>query len=370
MVASALDQTNSHQESAADGNVVRESRRLSRWFFILVLFICFIIIVGGVVRLSGSGLSIPEWPIINGSLLPPFNDDGWVTVYNTYYDKIHGMQVSGPDDANHSNLLDLSKFKIMFAIEYFHRLVAALLGIIFLVLAIQTFKQPVLKPLLKRRLIGLGVLLVAQAVLGGIVVKLDLRAEFVAVHLGIAFVLLGMLLWTAMQLSRGPNDFNLPPSKQCTLLNLAWLSMAAVYIQIIGGGMVAAMHAGRFYNTWPKMGENFLPPAVALWSDQYVPAILNVVQNPVFIQFFHRWWAMVAALMVFIMIGASFRTKLNHSSRLAMRFLASTVVLQILLGITTLVAKVPFAIALIHQMVGVLLFCCLIFLTYGLRRHV
>ncbi len=344
-----------------------ERVRLGGWFFILSLLVALLIFVGGVVRLSGSGLSIPEWPLIQGSLLPPLSDKGWLAVYQTYYRQIHGLEVSGPQDSAHTDLMSLRRFKQMFAIEYLHRLLAALVGIVFLVLLLQAMRSPPLRHEIGARLWGMLILLVVQAVLGGIVVKLDLRAEFVALHLGLAFAFFGLILWTSLMLflplqtaqARGP----LWPYR------LSWLALLLVYSQIISGGLVAASHAGYLYNTWPTMAGEWIPAWEQLWAENTQPIILNFFKNPLLIQFFHRWWAFVAAAAVFALLLATLRLPLSHRARFGLRALGSIVILQLVLGITTLVTRVSLSFAISHLMVGLILFALLVFLTYELKGH-
>ena len=338
---------------------VSNQRRLAVWFFVLTLAIAFLVLVGGTVRITDSGLSIPEWPIINGSLLPPLTEADWVTVYNTYYDKIHNMQVTGPSDARFSDLLTMSEFRFIFAVEYFHRFMAAVVSILFFALFFQIMRSEALKAVKARyskRLIGMAVLLVSQAVLGGIVVKLDLRAEFVSVHLGLAFAFFALVFWTGLQLCFGEER----KTGTSFVMKLGWTALALVFLQVISGGLVAATKAGYLLNTWPHMGSSFVPPFEMLVQPHIGPFWVNFFKNPILVQFVHRWFAFIAAAGVFMLVFVGMAEHTNRRARLVLRAVASVVVLQILLGITTLVTKVQALVAIAHLMVGLLLFALLV----------
>lgn len=356
------------QDAPTTASGLPEGGRLGVWFLVLALLIAVIVLVGGIVRISGSGLSIPEWPLINGSLLPPFTHSGWETVYRTYYRDIHGLELTGPHDASVPTRLTLGEFQLMFAIEYTHRLVAALVSILLLTLTVQTLRRAALRLRYGRRVWGMCGLLLLQAVLGGIVVKLDLRAEFVAVHLGIAFAFFALVLWTALQMLRESSSGLASTAPTPKWLRVCcWTALGAVYLQILSGGMVAGTHAGYVFNTWPMMGGMLIPSGELLWAKHYATPLFNLVQNQVLIQFVHRWWAFAAMLAIFVLIGAAMRQSVSIAARLSLRGLASLIVLQIALGITVLVTRVPPVLAGMHLMLGLGVFACLVVIAFELR---
>jgi cytochrome c oxidase assembly protein subunit 15 len=362
-LASSQVVSNANRQSTA--TQISNQRRLAVWFFVLTLFIAFLVLVGGTVRITDSGLSIPEWPIINGSLLPPFAESDWIKVYNTYYEKIHAIITTGPSDSRYTDLLTLNEFRMLFAVEYFHRFMAAVVSILFLALFLQVMRSRPsrgLRRLYSKRLIGMAVLLVCQAVLGGIVVRLDLKAEFVAVHLGLAFAFFALVFWTGLQLCFGAER----RTKKSFLLKLSNAALLLVYLQVIGGGMVAATKAGYIFNTWPHMGTSLIPEMNQLWQADIGSIWQNMLKNPILIQFFHRWFAFVTAAAVFTLVFVGMKTAINNRARLALRAIASVVVLQIMLGITTLVMKVQAVVAIAHLMVGLLLFALLVWCSFEL----
>jgi len=286
----------------------------------------------------------------------PFTTTGWETVYHTYYAETHGSQ-----DSQTADTLDLSKFQRMFAIEYFHRFLAAVVGIVFLAIFLRARKLPDVWKLAKGRLIAAAIVLVLQAGLGGLVVKLDLPSAAVALHLGTAFLLLSLLLWTAMELARAGESVI---AEQKKLRGLGWAATHTVLLQVMTGGLVAGTGAGLLLNTWPKMGSYWMPPVTLLWSNWYTPAIMNLFQNQVLIQFMHRWLAFIAAGVVIALVMRTISLPLTARGRTALRAVASVLVLQILLGIGNLLMKVPFWMAFAHLAAGLLLFLTLLVITH------
>jgi cytochrome c oxidase assembly protein subunit 15 len=317
---------------------------------LLAALISILILWGGIVRLTGSGLSIPEWPLINGSLLPPFTEAGWQTVFDTYAQRY-------PDVAAN---LTISRFESMFAVEYFHRFLAALVGVVFFAIIAVAVRNRHVWLQARKFLLWAAVLLVSQAVLGGIVVKLDLKALVVALHLGLAFFFYGLILYTSLKLS---GDHSRNPNAGC----LPWYATGAVYLQIMTGGLVAATGAGMVINTWPMMGAFWIPPWHLLWAD-WLPGLTNLYENQILVQFIHRWLAFIAAGFVIAMIARNIRKPVSPRGRIALRALASVLVLQLLLGIGNILMKAPFSMAFAHLAVGLVLFTVLVVASFELKH--
>jgi heme a synthase len=341
-------------------------KHLAYWFLGASLLVVFLVVIGGVVRLTGSGLSIPEWPIINGSLLPPMSDSDWEAVYKTYHSVIEGVQVDSVYTTEAPGIIPLGRFKNMFATEYFHRFLAALVGIIYLVLMIKVFKNSVFRKLYGLRIWLAFVLLIVQAVMGGIVVKYDLQAEFLAIHLGLAFSFFGILFWTALQLFNPPRGEKNYYNK--FLSRIGWSAIYVLFLQILTGGIVAGTQAGYNWNTWPKIGDHLIPPMNVLWRS-YLPGLMNFINNDVLVQFVHRWWAFAALIITVFLVFYSMKFKITPRARYAFRFVMSVTVLQVILGIITLLLKVPAVLGVLHLGVGIILFGNLLYITYELRHH-
>ncbi len=347
------------KEEAASSTPIQSHRRVASWLFFLTILVAILILWGGIVRLSGSGLSIPEWPLINGSLLPPFSDSDWQKVYQSYK-----SQVTNLTDPQSSIDIPLGRFKVLFAIEYIHRFLASIVGIIFLAIFILTLKTSAVWKKTKGLLIPAAVLLLAQAIMGGVVVKQELQAELVAIHLGLAFLFFGLLLWTGLKVSRTETDLGQKKSKFSTL---AWITMSAVFIQVISGGLMAGTKAGLIFNTFPKMGEYWIPPWSALWSSIYETPFHNLIQNQITIQFIHRWWAILTLIIIMLLVILSLKKHLSAQGRIALRVVGSLGIFQLLLGIGNLMMKAPLAMSLAHLTTGLLLFGFLILITHEIK---
>ncbi|MCB9358118.1 MAG: COX15/CtaA family protein [Calditrichaeota bacterium] len=330
---------------------ISPARRLASWLLFLSMLITVLMLWGGFVRISGSGLSIPDWPLINGSLLPPFSDAGWQTVFDTYKQTYPAL----------TDGMSLSTFETQFAIEYFHRFLAALVGIVFLVILLRARKERELWSELKKPLLITAVLIVTQAILGGMVVKLDLAAAVLAIHLGTAYIIFAILFWHALKLSRWGDTLK-PNARKVQRFGKE--AVGATLIQIVSGGLVAGTGAGLVMNTWPKVGDHWVPPMSVLWGDFYSPVVANLWQNQILIQFFHRWWAFVVAGLVIHLIVRAMKEPISPRGRVALRATATILVLQILLGIGNLLMKVPPYMAILHLSIAFLLYMVLIIVTH------
>jgi cytochrome c oxidase assembly protein subunit 15 len=335
---------------------VSNARRIASWLLFLCILSSILILWGGIVRLSGSGLSIPDWPIINGSFLPPFTQSGWQSVYDSY-----AQEVTRSSGEFNVGIPGLGTFKTMFAIEYFHRFLAALVVIVFLAIFVRAIRMKDVWPRTRSYLIAALILLFVQAGLGGIVVKTDLQAVMVAAHLGTAFVFLGVLIWATMMLAQ---DNATVHSERKRLRRLAWITTGTAYLQILFGGLMAGTGAGLLLNTWPTMAGWWVPPGHLLWADWFSPRILNLVQNQVFIQFVHRWLAWIVVAHVVALILRGMRVQFGIRARVALRGAATILALQMLLGIGTLLMKAPFWMSFAHLATGLTLFIILLIITH------
>jgi len=347
------------ETSAPPVDLGRIQSRLATWLIMLVLLVFVVIIWGGLVRLTGSGLSIPDWPMINGSLLPPSSNEDWQAVYARYENEFY--QVS---DLTLPAEMPMSRFKTMFAIEYIHRSLVAIIGLLFLVVVIKSLRHKEIWRQTRGLLITTAVLLLGQAILGGVVVKQELRAELVAIHLGIAFLFLSLLLWAALRLSRPKENVMNSNSK---LSSLAWLGVVALWIQVVIGGLTAGTKAGLIFNSFPKMGDYLIPPLNVLVSSAYGGFLANLAQNQILIQFIHRWWAFVALLFIIALVVKGMNAQLSPRGRIALRLVGTITVFQILWGILNLLLKVPVWVSLVHLGTALLIFALLILITHEAR---
>jgi cytochrome c oxidase assembly protein subunit 15 len=329
--------------------------KIVSYFLILLMVMCFIMVtLGGYVRLSGSGFSIPEWPLFTvglketetgelekiRSVIPPSTEEGWTHLRDTFVRE-------EPTQAG----IAISAFQQIFWVEWSHRAFASLIGIVYLVYIALTFRSAELRRTIGRHaLIGLGILL-SQAVLGGLVVLFQLWSVKVALHLVVGFLFTAYLLWTYLILvhppipaeeRKGPNPIR----------PLAIGLFVLICIQIFSGGLMAASQAGFQMNTWPRMGDYWVPPGMVNEGEGLFRAF---TENKILIQFFHRWYAIIVAVAILFFVFRCMTVRVSRGCRLALRSLFAVVTLQVILGILTLLKGVHPHLALTHQSVGLVL---------------
>ncbi|OYW23596.1 MAG: heme A synthase [Sphingomonas sp. 12-62-6] len=330
-------------------------RALSIWLFAVAALVIVMIMVGGITRLTDSGLSITSWKPISGTL-PPLSDQAWQAEFDAYkkipeYQQINsGMTMAG--------------FKAIFFWEYVHRLLGRLIGMAFAV--------PLLWFAVRRQIPrGYGVRLVALLALGGLQgaigwwmvasglsARTDVSHVRLAVHLTTALILLGGLLWTALDLRALAQ---LPVARPARLTRAAAIALALLGIQIIYGAFTAGLDAGYAFSSWPLMGDAIFPANVPMLSSAWA----NAVDNPIVVQFIHRWFAFAAAAGLGFLAWQTIR----HGARLAGYAIVGLVALQIMLGIATLMTGVAIPIAVAHQVNAALLLMAAVVAAHLLGRR-
>ena len=305
----------------------QSQKMIAYWLFTMAFLVAVMVVIGGVTRLTGSGLSMVEWRPLMGTL-PPLTDAEWQRVFDLYK--------SSPEYEQFNYGMELDGFKSIFFWEYFHRLWGRLLGL--------AFGLPFLVLLVGRRLPqGYGWRLTLLLLLGGLqgvvgwwMVKSGLSEQAsvsqyrLAAHLSMALVIFSLLLWTALDLLYQPSR---RPSGHCMG------SLLLIAITIVAGALVAGMDAGLLYNEYPLMGSGFVPV-------EYGEAgLLDAFENPASAQFHHRWIAALTFGAV-IALGAS---ALRSGQPLLGGLVIGAIFMQFLLGIATLLHGVPVALGGMHQ---------------------
>lgn len=330
------------------------------WLFTGCFLIFVMVIIGGITRLTQSGLSIVEWDLIMGTL-PPMNADDWQILFLKYQ--------TSPQYKLINNGIKLEEFKSIFWWEYIHRLFGRFIGLVFFLPFLyfwitKKFDTPLLKKVLI--VFALGGL---QGVLGWYMVASGLvKNPFVshyrlAAHLITAFSAFGFTFWVALGLSYPKEE----PVKNSALKGLKRLIKALfviLIIQIIYGAFVAGMHAGKIYNTFPLMGNSLMPESVYAMN----PIWKNFLENHSGVQFIHRYMAYAVATLAAIIWYKSRKERLHPKVINAINFMGSIVVIQFLLGVFTLVYAVPVSLGVIHQAGAFILFGSLIYLVFWIRR--
>lgn len=348
---------------------MNKNEKIVGGFLVVLLLMCIAIVtLGGYVRLSGSGLSIPEWPFFTieesvsasgevvkrRTIFPPASEEGWQLLRATFVTKVPGDWEG----------IAMNEFKRMFWTEWSHRGVAKLIGLVYLAFMGLAWYFPETRGRLGMlSVVGL-VLLVVQAVLGGIVVLFHLEAVQVALHLIAAFLFTGLLLWSWLLLKRPPD-----PARRGGFNSVfVWAAAITglVLFQVFSGGVVAGSLAGFQMNTWPKMGEVWVPSNLFMADMGFFE---NFTENIMMVQFFHRWFAFAVALAVLLFVARCSMVQVSGAARWGLRVLFSLVVLQIVLGIFTLLMGVHTHLALSHQAVGLLLVLNCIVIVYETYHH-
>jgi cytochrome c oxidase assembly protein subunit 15 len=311
--------------------------------------------LGGLTRITGSGLSITEWDPIMGAV-PPLNDAQWHEAF-AKYQLIPQYRLE-----NHGMSLDA--FKSIFWWEWTHRLLGRLLGFVFFVPfvwfawsgAIVRREWP--RMLLLFALGGLQGFVGWWMVESGLETRVAVSQYRLAIHLGVAIILLGAILWTALEYLRLPGERQQASSSP--LAKFGFVLVALVYIQMLLGALVAGLHAGLIYNTWPSMDGRVFPELNFTWTSFF--------EDPGLAQFDHRIGAYIVFLAALILSLRIRSRKPSMQSISAAGIVAGLTMFQVVLGIATLLTQAPLALAAAHQVTAALLFCASIWLAFELSR--
>lgn len=332
--------------------------QIATWLLICCVMIFAMVILGGVTRLTGSGLSMVEWDPLFG-VVPPLNEEVWESTFAKYrlspeYNKINvGM--------------DLEGFKSIYWFEYSHRLLGRSIGTVFLLPFLYFLWRRKLTARLVPRLAFAFVLGGLQGVLGWYMVKSGLvdnphvSQYRLTAHLGLALVIYAYLLWLLYDLLFDPDPARRNPPG---LTTAAKFLLGLVAITIASGGFVAGLKAGYAYNTFPKMGDQWLPPAG--WMLQ--PGWRNLFENIATVQFNHRVLAITTFTSILLFWLAALRRPLTPSARTTSHLLMLMVTVQAGLGISTLLLRVPVALAATHQAGALLVLTLTLLLTHRLQK--
>ncbi|MGK7369069.1 MAG: COX15/CtaA family protein [Candidatus Halalkalibacterium sp. M3_1C_030] len=316
------------------------NKYIRRWLWCGAALIFLMVVIGGITRLTGSGLSMSDWNLIMGSL-PPLNQAEWTEAFERYKQFPQYQQLNEG--------MSLQEFKQIFFWEYIHRLMGRIIGLVFLLPFLFFWIRGYFsKKMLNRALIlfGLGAL---QGAMGWIMVKSGLvDVPYVshyrlALHLLLAFILVSFCIWYALDLRENRSKRKIRTGRR---LNLWALVTALIFtLQVIWGAFAAGLDAGYIYNTFPLMNGDWLPQSA--WSMN--PAIINLVENPGTVQWVHR---IIGTLLGILVIGLWLTTrKSNASSPLNFKagLLVILILIQYLLGVYTVLYQVPVTLGVMHQ---------------------
>ena len=336
-----------------------DERMIVSWLLACAAMIFFMVVLGGVTRLTESGLSITEWQPVTG-VLPPLSDAAWQAEF-AKYQAIPQFQLM------HS-WMSLADFKTIFFWEWLHRLWGRLIGMAFAGPFLWFLFRRRIPPGLMARLVGLLVLGGLQGVLGWVMVKSGLvdRVEVsqyrLVAHLGLAIVIYAAILWTAFDLIWPRPPQVLPAGG---LPRAAAAIVAVVFLTLLAGGFVAGLNAGLTYNTFPLMDGHLVPEGY--WQLQ--PWWLNFFENVAAVQFDHRLLALASLTAIIALWLAGRRHGVGARGRRALDALLAMALLQVALGVATLLLVVPLPLAAAHQAGAVLVFTAALVACHALRRE-
>ena len=316
---------------------------IARWLLTVAALVFAMVVVGGITRLTESGLSITEWKPVSGAL-PPLSHADWLHQFQLYQATSQYQQVSGPAG------MTLGQFQFIFFWEWAHRLLGRLLGLV--------FALPLLWFAVKRqiprgygaRLAALFVLGGAQGAIGWFMVLSGLeggRTEVspyrLSAHLLMALFLFAALIWTALDMRRLGREPDAAPAR---LTRFGAAALAVLFVQLMLGAWVAGLRAGQVSNSWPLMNDRLIPEGID-WSNGVGFALTH---DPFLIHFVHRWWAWGVVVVLVL-----FARSVKPIDRPAARAIHIAFGTQILLGIATVMSGVALPLAVLHQAVGALL---------------
>ena len=317
---------------------MNENKSVIIWLFSGCFLIFTMVVIGGITRLTDSGLSMSTWSLIGGA--PPLNMEEWIAAFNVYK--------ATPEGKMNSHYV-LKDFKTIFFWEYLHRMIGRFLGVVFII----PFGYFLIKKKLsKKTILQCCILLIMGATQGligwwmvksGLVNKPDVSHYRLAIHLITAFLTCAYTLWVALSLifpsSRKGNKL---------LFNYIFILFILTLIQIVYGAFVSGLKAGRIYNTWPKMGDQWIPDSVFLDAGAGS-------------QFIHRTLALIIVAFTFYIWKKSKKIDLSKLHNKSLSLLPTLVTIQTVLGVLTLITVIPISLALTHQIVGFFLLISLVF---------
>ena len=315
------------------------NNQLSIWLISMFIIISIMIVVGGLTRLTDSGLSITEWQLFSG-LLPPLNQNDWILYFNLYKEI--------PEFKLQNFNMTLQEFKVIFWWEWAHRFLGRLIGLCYLIPLIYfSFKVKISKIL---DLYFIFFLICFQGFIGwymvssGLVDRVDVSHFRLSIHLLIAFLILSLIFWNYLKfqnykyISDGINSI------------IPFIFLVLILTQIVIGAFVSGMDAGKIYNSWPLMGGTYFP------NDNKIENLfkLSAFSDPSLVQFIHRNLAYVIGFFYVLIFFKVYKNKINKLYR-SVNILGFFIILQIILGIFTILLGAQIYIAAVHQVSSIFL---------------
>ncbi|HEY0271288.1 MAG TPA: COX15/CtaA family protein [Sphingomonas sp.] len=330
-------------------------RTLACWLLVVAAMVFGIVVIGGITRLTESGLSIVEWDPILGAI-PPLGHARWQAAFDAYK--------TIPQYKAFNTGMTLAGFQQIYFWEYLHRLLARGIGTVMAIVAIAFWWRRAIPTGYGRRLVLILALGGLQGVIGwwmvysGLSVRTEVSHLRLATHLLAALLIYSVLIWTALDLFLLARD---PAARPARLEGLGAVALAILALQILFGAFTAGLRAGYAFASWPKMGDDWFPAGG--WNES-LSTLANLADNPIVVQFVHRWWAWTVAIAVLIVARAARKAGVTGAAHA----IATTVACQILLGIATLMSGVAIPIAVLHQAMAALLLASTVWGAHAIGR--
>jgi cytochrome c oxidase assembly protein subunit 15 len=342
--------------------VTPQDRAISHWLLICLFLIFAMVVLGGVTRLTGSGLSMVNWHPIHGTI-PPLTSVEWDEEFSFYQ--------QSPEFQKINRNMNVDDFKTIFWYEYSHRMLGRFIGLVFFIPFVFFWLQKKIKPGLAPKLLTMFVLGGFQGLLGWYMVKSGLVSNphvsqyRLTAHLVSAILIFSFILWTWLDL-RYPKIAKTNQNHQVNRwYPLSFGLLALVLLTIVSGGFVAGMKAGLIYNTFPLMGGQWIPEGISALSPWY----MNLFENKVTAQFGHRVLAIGTAILLFAWYIKGRNRFDNVRLTRSFKWIGMMVIIQVSLGLFTLLYNVPIPVASMHQAGALLLFSAMLINVHALRRQ-
>jgi cytochrome c oxidase assembly protein subunit 15 len=330
------------------------NRNVAMWLFSCAAMVFIMVVIGGLTRLTESGLSIVEWRPFTG-ILPPMNEADWQTLYVKYSQYPEFQKINA--------WMSVEDFKSIFWLEYIHRLWGRLIGVVFFIPFVWFLAKKSIDRATKWKLWGLFILGGLQGLMGwymvmsGLVDRPDVSQYRLTAHFGLALIIFIALLWVALQQLS-------PRSTTTTSSTRAWQLLGLIVFTALSGGFVAGLNAGHAYNTFPLMDGQLIPTGLFVFD----PTWRAPFEDHMTVQWDHRWLAKLTFVMVLVFWWRAGKWDLDPSQRLATHLVLAAVCLQVILGISTLLTVVWLPLGVAHQAGAVVLVGATTYAAYKLRQ--
>lgn len=333
-------------------------KHIYRWLLTGVVLIILMVVIGGITRLTQSGLSMVKWEPIIGAI-PPLSEDAWNEVFEQYK--------QSPEYHAYNSHFTLSDFKTIFFWEYLHRLIGRIIGLVFLIPCIVFWVKGNFTKKLKSQVVIIFLLGALQGVLGWVMVKSGLVDKphvshlRLSAHLITAFILIVYVYWVALGIKYEVQSKGIPSLKK-----MVWAFIALIFVQITYGAFVAGLKAGLMYNTFPLMGNEWIPEQFErIYAEQGINSLIN---NGGIVQFIHRILAISILVFTVIIWLKGKKIGLSAIQKKASNLILITIAIQFLSGLFTLLYAVPVSLGVLHQFGAILTLLAVFFFLFTISK--